>query len=60
MLVQLAERAATDPLVQRVPEAPIREVENGGLARAQMTPPLRVGTDEHAHQATISVANMRG
>jgi hypothetical protein len=57
--VQPAEHAVAGPLVQRVSEAPIRGVEDDGPARAQMTPPVRVGTDEDVHQAAVDPANLR-
>ena len=45
-LVQPAKHASVGYPVQRVPEAPIRGVEDDGPAWAQMTPPVRVGTYE--------------
>ena len=38
---------------------PFPVVEDDGLARAQVTPPVRVGTDELGHQAAVDPANLR-
>jgi len=59
LLVQPAKHALVGYPIKRVPEAPIRGVEDDGPARAQMTPPVRVGTDEHVHQAAVDPANLR-
>jgi len=59
LLLQPAEHAAAGPLVQRVPEAPIRGVQDDGRARAQVTPSVRVGAYEHVHQAAVELANLR-
>jgi hypothetical protein len=60
LLIQPSECALAGPHVHCIPKPAIRQIEDGGLARVQMTPPERVRTEKPPNRSRLMSRTIGG